>query len=103
MLAAVLAGLWIGYALFAACAVPLLDDWYQIDWLAQHALTPASLVDYVHYNYLHHNPRLGETFLLLGNASRAFHVVVTATVELGLLAAAFALVHGRWPGTRADE
>jgi hypothetical protein len=103
VLAATMAGLWTVYALFAACAVPLLDDWYQIDWLAQHALTPATLVDYVHYNYFHHNPRLGETFLLLGNASRAFHVVVTATVELVLLAAAFALVHGRWPGTRAEE
>ena len=81
----------------------ILDDWYQVGWLREHELTPGSVAERARWNYLHYNPRLGETFLLLVNGPWPFRVLLTPLIELLLLWVVFALAFGRWPRPSARD
>ncbi|MBE7450089.1 MAG: hypothetical protein HS111_14655 [Kofleriaceae bacterium] len=89
--------LWSYLAVLAYLTPVLLDDWYQLAYLNKHGFSLGSVWDYGVYNYFNYNPRLGENFLLLTNAHRGLHVVLTPTVELGFLFVCFAVALGRWP------
>lgn len=91
------AALWLLFLVQAWNTPVLLDDWYQLTWHRLHAFGPSSLWQYFHYNYFHFNPRIGDVLLLIVNGPRAFHLVLTPLVELGLLWVAFGVGFGRWP------
>src|SRR5215475_6047161 len=91
------AGLWLLFLVQAWNTPVLLDDWYQLTWHRLHAFGPSSLWQYLHYNYFHFNPRIGDVLLLIVNGPRAFHLVLTPLVEVGLLWVGFGVGFGRWP------
>jgi hypothetical protein len=95
--------LWGFLATIAALTPIILDDWYQVAYIEHHGLTPASIWANAVYNYFQYNPRLGENLLLIVNGPPIINVLVTPTVELIFLFAAFAVGFGRWPRpTRRD-
>ena len=91
------AALWLLFLVQAWNTPVVLDDWYQLTWHRTHAFGLDSLWQYFHYNYFHFNPRIGDVLLLIVNGPRAFHLVLTPLVEVGLLWVAFAVGFGRWP------
>ncbi len=93
--------LWAFFSFICSYSSVLLDDWYQVIYWQRHPFTLGSIWHNAAYNYMHYNPRLGENFLLLVNGPRWIYLVLTPTVELGVLFTMFAFVHRRWP--RADR
>ena len=90
-------GAWALFVVLAYLTPVLLDDWYQLAWHRTHEFGLPSIWTYAHYNYLHFNPRIGDTILLVLNGPRAIHLVLTPLVELAIPILVFALAFGRWP------
>jgi hypothetical protein len=93
--------LWLFFSFICSYSSVLLDDWYQVIYWQRHPFTLGSLWHNAVYNYNHYNPRIGENFLLLVNGPRWIYLVLTPSVELGVIFTMFAFVHRRWP--RADR
>ena len=81
----------------AAWSPPALDDWIPIAWHRLHALDARAVVTYTIDNYVSHNPRIGDTFLLLVNGPPALHLILTPLFELALAPLLFAVALARWP------
>jgi len=103
---------WIGllvpvWVALVACThwEPILrDSWGHYFEHVHLALTPSRVWDFTRENYLHNNPRLGQTFTMLTFSPGPWHSVITPLVELLLFIQLAALALGRWPSLgRSDD
>ena len=90
-------GLWLLFVVQAALSPVLLDDWFQLRYWRDHELSLGALWELGRHNYLHYNPRMGDVFLALIDASQIIHIVVTPLVQIAALVATFVIAFGRWP------
>jgi hypothetical protein len=89
--------LWFVFLVQAVNAPILLDDWFQLRYWRDHAMSPGAIWAYAYHNYFHYNPRLGDVLLAIIDGSRAIHLIITPLVQLAALVTAFVIALGRWP------
>ena len=102
---------WIGllvpvWVVLVACThwEPILrDSWGHY---FEHVHIPLSLWrvwEFTRDNYIHNNPRLGQTFTMLTFTPGPWHSVITPLVEILLFIQLAALALGRWPSLRRSD
>ena len=101
---AIVAPLWIAFALCCAWEPIVRDSWGHLHW---HRTTPMSLdtvIEFARQQYVHNNPRLGQVVTFVLMTPGPWHPLITPVIELAMFYLATAIVLGRWPSARrADD
>ena len=88
-------GLWAVFVVQAVNAPVLLDDWFQLRYWRDHAMTWRAVLEYAHFNYFHYNPRIGDVLLAVVDGSRVIHLIATPIVQPAAVATAVVIAFGR--------
>lgn len=101
--AAILGPLWLALALGCYWEPVVRDGWGNLRWHRWSGLSLQNLWTQVQGNYLHGNPRLGQTITLLQYTPGPWHVLGTPLLELAMFALLSTLALGRRPKLRSVD
>src|SRR5690242_20110594 len=79
------------------------DGWRCYLWLHHDGLSVAATWAWAKFQYLHNNPRLGQTVTFLLYAPGPWRVIVTPLLELATFGLFATLGLGRWPSLRRSD